>query len=158
MARARSIFVGFVVGVMLASGTVALAAKGWSWYTGVAEGEVSGSLASLAALEVSDAKGGDGLFPGQVLTLRVIVKNPNEVTLDISRVDVDDLKSGDGTCDDSLQDSRLRFDPTPDVSLVPGTNDVVLGKVKLPTLLANECQGRSITAKVHITAAYGAGS
>ena len=149
---------GFVVGVMLASGSVALAAKTFSWYVD-AEGSASGSLGALSSLDVSDAKGGDGLLPGETMVLRVNIDNPNRVALDLVSVDIGDLKSGDGACDDSLADSRLRFDATPDVTVTPGSNEgIVLGKVKLPNLLANECQGRDVSAAVSVRAAFGADS
>lgn len=158
MRRARSIFVGFVVGLMLASGTVALAAQGWSWYVD-AKGEASGSLGSLASLDVSDAKGGEDLLPGDRMALKVNISNPNRVALDIVALDVGDLKSGDGTCDASLADSRLRFDSTPNLTVQPGDNPgIVLGSIRLPSLLANACQGRGVSADVQVRAAYGSGS
>jgi len=155
MRRARSIFVGFVVGLTLASGTVALGAQGWSWYVDV-EGEASGSLGALSPLDVSDAKGGDDLLPGDVMPLRVNVGNPNRVALMIVSVEIGDLRSSDDSCNESLADSRLRFDRTPDLIVQPGANDgLLLGKVKLPNLLANSCQGMDVSASVNVRAAYG---
>lgn len=155
MRRARSIFVGFWVGLMLASGTTALAAAGWSWYTEV-EGSASGTLGALSPLDVTDARGGEGLFPGEVLPLRVDIGNPNRVDLTLVSVDIGDLESGDGACDESLKDSRFRFDRTPDILIHPGKNDgIVLGKVRLPDLLAQSCQGKDIEADVTAKAAFG---
>ena len=152
----RAIFLGFVVGVVLASGSVAVAAQTWSWYTDAA-GEASGSLGALQSLQVSDAKGGDGLLPGESMALRVNISNDNRVALTLVSVDIGDLKSGDGACDSSLADSRLRFDRTPDLVVQPGSNDgVVLGSVRLPRLLAQECQGRDVSAAVNVRAAFGA--
>ena len=151
----RAIFVGFIVGVMLASATVALGAQTWSWYVD-ASGSASGSLGALQALQVSDARGGDGLLPGETMALRVNISNDNRVALNIVSVDVGDLKSGDDACDSSLEDSRLRFDRTPDLTVQPGDNNgVVLGSVRLPNLLAQGCQGRDISADVQLRAAYG---
>ena len=152
----KATFIGLVVGVMVASAATALAAAGWSWYVDV-NGSASGSLGALSPLQVSDAKGGDGLLPGETFPVKVNIDNPNRVALDIVSVQIGDLKSGNGDCDGSLADSRLRFDSTPDVTVQPGANDgIVLGKVKLPTLLANACQGRDVSADVQVRAAYGA--
>ena len=156
MKSLRSIFVGLLLGTILSSATVALGAAGFSWYTD-AQGEASGSLGSLVALDVSDARGGDGLLPGERMLLKVNVSNPNRVALSIVSVEVGDLKSGDSACDESLADSRLKFDSTPDLVIQPGSNDgIVLGSVKLPNLLANACQGEDVSADVQLRAAYGA--
>jgi hypothetical protein len=81
------------------------------------------------------------------------------VALTIVSAEIGDLKSGDSTCDASLEDSRLRFDRTPDLVVQPGANDgIVLGNVKLPKLLAQDCQGRDISAAVSLRAAFGADS
>jgi hypothetical protein len=152
----RAVIIGLVVGTVLAVTSAAVAAQTWSWYTD-ASGEASGSLASLQALEVSDARGGEGLLPGASMALKVNVTNPNSVALDIVSVTVGDLKSEDASCDDSLQDSRLRFDSTPEITVKPGDNEgVILGSIKLPRLLANSCQGRDVSAEVQLRAAYGA--
>jgi hypothetical protein len=156
--NARAIITGFVVGTVLATGSVALATTSWSWWTDVS-GSASGSFASLQPLGVSDAKGGDGLLPGETLALRVNIDNPNRVALSLVTADIGDLKSGDETCDTSLEDSRLRFDRTPDITVKPGSNDgITLGNVRLPSLLANACQGRDISADVSLRAAFGASS
>jgi hypothetical protein len=155
---AKAIICGFVVGGMLATGSVAVAAQGWSWYVD-AEGSASGSLGALQSLQVSDAKGGDGLMPGETMVLRVDVSNPNRAALSLVSVDIGDLKSGDDACNTSLEGSRLRFDRTPDITIDPGSNDgVVLGSVKLPKLLAQSCQGQDISADVQLRAAFGASS
>jgi hypothetical protein len=144
-----------LIGVVLALCGSSLAAGVWSWYTD-ATGEASGSLASLAALDVSDARGGDGLFPGQSMAIRVSIKNPNPVALTLVAAEVGDLRSGDDACDASLQDSRLSFDRTPGIAVQPGANEgLVLGNVRLPKLLAQSCQGKAITAPVSVRAAYG---
>jgi hypothetical protein len=143
-----------VVTALLVTSSVALAEGAWSWYTD-AKGEASGSLASLTALGVSDARGGDSLYPGQSMPLRVSIKNENAVPLTLVSVEIGDLKSGDGSCDASLADSRLRFDRTPDIAVQPGANEVVLGSVRLPKLLAQSCQGKDVSAEVSVRAAYG---
>lgn len=153
--NARAIICGLGVGFILASGTVALADAGWSWYTD-AEGSASGSLGALTPLEVSDAKGGDGLLPGETMLLKVNIRSDNRVPLDIVSVEIEDLKSGDDECNASLENSRLRFDRTPNIVVQPGDNDgVVLGSVKLPNLLAQSCQSEDVSAKVNLRAAYG---
>jgi hypothetical protein len=74
-------------------------------------------------------------------------------------VDVGDLQSGDSACDESLANSRLRFDRTPDITVKPGSNDgIVVGNVRLPSLLANACQGQDVSADVQLRAAFGASS
>lgn len=155
MRRLRNILVAVTIVVATSAGA-GLAADVWSWYVD-AEGEASGSLASLQALRVSDAKGGDNLYPGQTMPIRVDISNENPVPLTLATVEISDLRSGDQACDASLQDSRLRFDRTPDIIVHPGANDgIVLGSVKLPRLLAQSCQGKDISAGVNVRAAYGA--
>lgn len=152
----RAIIIGFIVGTVLAASSVAVAAQAYSWYVDV-EGSASGSLGALSPLDVSDARdAGNGLLPGETLAIKVDIGNPNRVALSIVSVDVGDLKSGDGSCDDSLADSRLRFDRTPDLTVQPGENaGVILGSIRLPKLLANACQGESVSAAVQLRAAYG---
>jgi hypothetical protein len=156
MKRLAAIATGLAIGAALWGFGPAAAAEVSGWWT-ESNGVASGSMASLAPLEVSDAKGGDRLFPGQTLALKVQVKNPNPVPLTLAAVEIGDLKSEDGACDDTLAGSRLRFDRTPDIVVQPGTNDgVVLGSIKLPKLLANSCQGKDVSAEVQVRAAYGA--
>jgi hypothetical protein len=154
----KAIICGFVVGGMLATASVAVAAQTWSWYVD-ASGSASGSLGALQALDVSDAKGGSGLLPGDTFAVRVDIDNPNRVSLEVVSADVGDLQSGDSACDESLANSRLRFDRTPDITVKPGSNDgIVVGNVRLPSLLANACQGQDVSADVQLRAAFGASS
>lgn len=152
----RAIFAGFVVGGMLASGSVAVAAQTWTWFVD-AEGSASGSLGALLPLDVSDARGGDGLLPGETMALKVDIDSPNRVALTLVSVEIGDLESGDDACDGSLADSRLRFSRSPGILIRPGQNaGIILGTVRLPRLLAQDCQGEDITATVSVRAAYGA--
>lgn len=153
--RAKSFLVGLVISVMIGSAGTAIGAVGWTWFVD-SGGSASGSLATLEPLKVSDARGGEDLLPGEKMAIKVDVENPNRVPLTLVSVDIGDLKSGEGECDASLADSRLRFDRTPDIVVQPGGNDgVVLGQVRLPRLLAQRCQGQTVTADVHVRAAYG---
>lgn len=152
----KKVVIAFWLGLMVASGGTALAAQAVGWFV-ESEGTASGSLGTLEALKVTDARAaGEGLLPGESLAVKVDIENGNRVALTLAAVEIGDLRSGDETCDASLADSRLRFDRSPDILVQPGENDaVVLGSVRLPKALANSCQGRDIDAEVAVRATYG---
>lgn len=149
LAGRRATAVGFTVGLLVAVTGVA----GASWVVSSVDGEARGKLAGLASLKVSPVEG-EAVFPGQVMPLRVTIVSDNPVDLDVVDVELGDLKTGDDLCDQSLERSKIRFNRE-EVTIKPGENNVLIGRVALPTKLANSCQRKEVTAKLVVTAAYG---
>lgn len=143
--------IGVVLGLVLGASGVAVA--GWL-VSG--EGKAGGAIGSLRPLKVSEAKGEEAALPGQDLQLRATVENPNEIPLSVNDVALlDDLGvEGKAGCNASLKGVR-GLSKTDGLVLKPGDNEIVVGTVKLPKQLDQDCAGGSVTAKIRVTAAFG---
>jgi hypothetical protein len=148
----RAIICGLVLGVVLGASGVAVA----SWLVH-GEGKAGGAIGSLRPLEVTLAKGAGTSLPGELLELRAVVENPNDIPLSVTSVElVDDLEvEGKSGCNASLKGVR-GLSKTDGLILKPGENTITVGAVRLPKQLDQDCAGGAVTAKIRVTAAFGA--
>lgn len=143
----RASAIGLVLGCVFGAALPAVAA----WLV-QGEGEVGARLASLEPLKVGKATvvSDDIALPGKTIRLQADVENPNPTELTILGSDLKNLSAGD--CDVT----GLKYHDNNKLDITEGRNEkVVLGRLVLPELLANRCQGSEITAVITVRAAYG---
>jgi hypothetical protein len=133
--------------------TVALLVVGVSaaaWFAGV-DGTAGGRIAAVEPVTVEAAYGGEGALPGQGLPLQARVKNPNAVSLRVTKVAVEGLT----TDKDGCTVGKGKVDPVDGLVLEPGEATVVVANVQLPASLPGECFGAKVTARLSLSVGLG---